>query len=73
MPWLPELFSAPVVVHITDDGRACGLEYNVVGSGRTELAPEAGVAVYVRGESGKLAVARIYDDSKPPLDPIAPQ
>jgi hypothetical protein len=37
--------------------------------GRTELPPEAGVAVYVRGESGKLAAARIYDDSDPPLDP----
>jgi hypothetical protein len=37
--------------------------------GRTELPPEAGVAVYVRGESGKLAAARIYDDSDPPLGP----
>jgi hypothetical protein len=32
-----------------DDGRACALEYNVVRWGRTELAPQAGVAVYVRG------------------------
>jgi hypothetical protein len=50
-----------------DDGRACALEYNVVWWGRTELPPEAGVAVYVRGESGKLAAARIYDDTDPPL------
>jgi SnoaL-like domain len=50
-----------------DDGRACLLEYNVVNWGRTELFPEAGVAVYVRGESGKLAAARIYDDVDPPL------
>ena len=50
-----------------DDGRACLLEYNVVRWGRTELSPEAGVAVYVRGESGKLAAARIYDDVDPPL------
>ena len=35
--------------------------------GRTELPPEAGLAVYVRGDSGKLAVARIYDDADPPL------
>lgn len=53
----------------TDDGRACALEYNVVRWGRTELPPEAGIAVYVRGQSGKLAVGRIYDDSNPPLHP----
>jgi hypothetical protein len=49
-----------------DDG-TCALEYNVVRWGRTELAPEAGVGVYVRGASGKLAAARIYDDADPPL------
>jgi SnoaL-like domain len=52
---------------VTDDGRACALEYNVVRWGKTELAPQAGVGVYVRGESGKLAAARIYDDVDPPL------
>lgn len=54
---------------LTDDKRACALEYNLVRWGKTELAPEAGIAVYVRGESGKLAAARIYDDSDPPLGP----
>jgi hypothetical protein len=39
--------------------------------GRTELPPQAGVAVYVRGESGKLAAARIYDDADPPLPEAA--
>jgi SnoaL-like domain len=48
---------------------ACALEYNVVRWGKTELPPEAGVAVYVRGEGGKLAAARIYDDVSPPLGP----
>jgi hypothetical protein len=52
---------------VTDDGRACALEYNVVRWGRTELPPEAGLAVYVRGSTGKLAGARIYDDADPPL------
>jgi hypothetical protein len=52
---------------VTDDGRACALEYNVVAWGQTELSPEAGLAVYVRGDSGKLAAARVYDDSDPPL------
>jgi hypothetical protein len=50
-----------------DDGRACLLEYNVVRWGRTELHPKAGVAVYVRGEGGRLSAARIYDDVDPPL------
>jgi SnoaL-like domain len=49
------------------DVRACALEYNVVRWGRTELAPEAGVAVYVQGEGGKIAAARIYDDADPPI------
>jgi hypothetical protein len=52
---------------VHDDGRACALEYNVARWGRTELPPEAGLAVYVRGDSGKLAVARVYDDADPPL------
>jgi hypothetical protein len=52
---------------ITDDGSACALEYNVSRWGRTDLLPEAGIAVYVRGASGKLASARIYDDADPPL------
>jgi hypothetical protein len=51
----------------TDDGRACALEYNVVTWGRTPLRPEAGIAVYARGSSGKLAAARIYDDVDRPL------
>jgi hypothetical protein len=52
---------------VVDDKRACALEYNVVRWGETELQPQAGLAVYVRGESGKLAAARIYDDTDPPL------
>jgi hypothetical protein len=52
---------------LTDNGRDCALEYNVVAWGRTALAPEAGIAVYVRGDSGKLAAARVYDDADPPL------
>ena len=51
---------------LIDDGRACALEYNVVRWGETELPPQAGVAVYVRGQSGQLAAARIYDDADPP-------
>jgi hypothetical protein len=54
---------------VLDDGRLCALEYNVVSWGTTELTPQAGVAVYARGDSGKLAAARIYDDTDPPLSP----
>jgi SnoaL-like domain len=52
---------------VIDDGRACALEYNVVQWGRTELPPQAGIGVHVRGESGKLVAARAYDDAEPPL------
>jgi hypothetical protein len=52
---------------VTDDGRSCALEYNVAKWGRTELPPAAGLAVYARGSTGKLAAARIYDDAEPPL------
>ena len=53
---------------VTDDGRACALEYNVVRWGRTELSRlETGLAVYVRGGTGKLASARMYDDADPPV------
>jgi SnoaL-like domain len=52
---------------LIDDRRACALEYNVVRWGKTDLSPEAGVAVYVRGQSGRLAAARIYDNVNPPL------
>ena len=52
---------------VTDDSRACALEYNILRWGRTELSPEAGIAVYLRGATGRLASARIYDDLEPPL------
>lgn len=52
---------------VIDDKHACALEYNVVRWGDTEIPPQAGVAVYVRGQQGKLAAARIYDDVDPPV------
>jgi hypothetical protein len=50
-----------------EDEHAHVLEYNVVKWGDTELPPQAGVAVYVRGPSGKIAAARVYDDVDPAL------
>jgi hypothetical protein len=51
---------------VTDDGRACAVEYNVVAWGQTPLPPQAGLGVYVRGASGEPAAARFYDDAEPP-------
>jgi hypothetical protein len=55
----------------TDGTHACALEYNVARSGQAGLPPEAGLAVYVRGTSGKLAAVRIYDAGDPPLGSVA--
>jgi SnoaL-like domain len=46
----------------TDDGVACAIEFNAVKFGPHTLQPQAGVAVYERGPSGRLHAARIYDD-----------
>jgi hypothetical protein len=46
----------------TDDGVACAIEFNAVRMGSQPLVPQAGLAVYERGESGLLHAARIYDD-----------
>lgn len=51
---------------VTDDGTRCAIEYNCVRWGRHEISPQAGLAVYERGRSGRLAAARIYDDVEPP-------
>ena len=56
---------------LVDDGRACALEYNVVRWGTTPLPPQAGVAVFVRGRSGRLASVRVYDDAVPPPGPVS--
>ena len=51
---------------VTDDGVRCAIEFNAVRWGVTEIPPQAGVAVYERGNSGRLAGGRIYDDVEPP-------
>ena len=47
---------------VTDDGVACAIEFNAVQFGPHRLEPQAGVAVYERGPTGRLHAARIYDD-----------
>jgi hypothetical protein len=56
----------------TDDGRACALEYNTVSRGQAQSPPAAGIAVYVRGGSGRLAAARIYDPRRA-AEPVHPR
>jgi len=45
-----------------DDGRTCALEYTVVAVHGKPVTPQAGLAVYERGESGLLRAVRIYED-----------
>jgi hypothetical protein len=45
-----------------DDGRTCALEYTVVRAHGKPVTPQAGLAVYERGDSGLLRAVRIYED-----------
>ena len=47
---------------VIDDGVVCGVEFIADGWGPRKFEPQAGIGVYERGASGKLAAARIYDD-----------
>jgi hypothetical protein len=68
VPFAPELFSAPALQRILDKYRGERLRsvpfFDGLMTGEIdallESPPQAGLAVYVRGDSGKLAAARIY-------------
>jgi hypothetical protein len=45
-----------------DDGRTCALEYTLVKLAGRAVPPQAGLAVYERGDSGLLRSVRVYDD-----------
>jgi hypothetical protein len=45
-----------------DDGSTCALEYTVVRVHGKNVPPQAGLAVYERGESGLLRTLRVYED-----------
>jgi ketosteroid isomerase-like protein len=45
-----------------DDGSSCALEYTVARLRGRDIAPQPGLAVYERGESGLLRAARLYHD-----------
>lgn len=48
--------------NVTDNVTACVIKVNAVRLGTLSLIPQASVAVYERGASGRLHAARVYDD-----------
>jgi hypothetical protein len=52
----------------THDGTKCAVEYNISKWGKSDLPPQAGIAIYEQGSRGSLAAVRIYDDVKPPFE-----
>ena len=53
---------------VTEDGVRTALEFNAVRWGGFDLPPQAGVAVYERGGTGRIAQARVYDDVEGPVE-----
>lgn len=53
---------------VTEDGVRTALEFNAVRWGSVDMPPQAGIAVYERGRTGKIAEARIYDDVEGPVE-----
>jgi hypothetical protein len=53
---------------VTEDGVRTALEFNAVRWGEHDLPPQAGIAVYERGATGKLREARVYDDVQGPVE-----
>ena len=50
----------------TFDGKHFAVEYVFDEWGDNKFEPQAGIAIYEIGESGKIAAVRIYDDASPP-------
>jgi hypothetical protein len=55
---------------LIDGGRVYALEYNVVQPGTALPAAEAGLAVFVVGEHGRLSAVRVYDDADASFTPV---
>lgn len=53
---------------VTEDGVRSALEFNAVKWGAVDLPPQAGVAIYERGTSGRIREARVYDDVQGPVE-----
>lgn len=52
--------------NLHDDGKTFVLEFNALIRGPLDNHPQAGVAIYERGDSGLIAHARVYDDTQDP-------
>jgi hypothetical protein len=52
---------------VTEDGVRTALEFNAVRWGALVLPPQAGIAIYERGATGRIAHARVYDDVEGPV------
>lgn len=50
----------------TFDGKHFAVEYIFDEWGNKKFEPQAGIAIYEIGETGKIAAIRIYDDASPP-------
>jgi hypothetical protein len=53
---------------VTEDGVRTALEFNAVRWGGKDLPPQAGIAVYERGTTGRIAHALVYDDVEGPVE-----
>jgi len=53
---------------VTEDGTRTALEFNAVRWGGVDLPRQAGIAVYERGPTGRIAEARVYDDVEGPVE-----
>ena len=53
---------------MTEDGVRTALEFNAVRWGGVALPPQAGIAIYERGATGRIAQARVYDDVEGPVE-----
>jgi SnoaL-like domain len=72
-PFFARFFSAGggiILEHctVTEDTVRTALEFNAVRWGGVDLPHQAGVAVYERGVTGRIAAARIYDDVEGPVE-----
>ena len=57
---------------VTDDSAAGAIEYNCTQWGKDAIPAQAGVAVYVRGESGRLSVEPQFMTTSRRLSPATP-
>jgi hypothetical protein len=53
---------------VTEDGVRTAIEFIADLWGSVDMPPQAGIAVYARGPTGRIASAHVYDDVDPPIE-----